>query len=91
MLARGFFGVLMGFKPKDRKESNRRPNDLKGERKPNIFRIEANCHEDAGKKIEKLIKEAFFDDVSREEDVGKENENHANPADDVIYHKRIVP
>ncbi|MBR6123012.1 hypothetical protein IKQ19_05345 [Candidatus Saccharibacteria bacterium] len=81
----------MGFEPKDRKESNGRPNDLKGEGKPNIFRVKTDCHENAGKKIEKLIKEAFFDDVSREEDVGKENENHANPADDVIYHKRIVP
>ena len=75
---------MMGFESEDREESNRRPNDLKGERKPNIFRVKTDCHENAGEKIEKLIEEAFFDDIGGEEDIGEENENHTDPADDVV-------
>ena len=71
---------------------NNGPSDLKGKGKPAVFGKESNSHKDGGNEVEDLVKDAVFDFVGREKEVGEEGHDGANPADDVVKecHKIIL-
>ena len=66
---------------------------MKSEGKPGVFREEADGHEDAGGKVEKLVEIAVFDFAEGKEKVGGKDADCADPANNVennYIHEYII-